>query len=112
MTLPARVDRPVVLHRAHDLTDHEPRVLSRHASLIRSEAAVLRTLLDELERILPGSGVEARVSAQLVEEAARLGCRLLEGAAALTKAVDIEESRSSGTRLTDAGASYEAGESF
>jgi hypothetical protein len=47
---------------------------------VRIQAAVVRALLDE-ERVAPSTAGSA-VSAQLVEELARLGCRLLEVASA------------------------------
>jgi hypothetical protein len=56
-------------------------------SPVRSQAAFVRTLLDELERVAP-PGVDDAVSEQLVEELARLGCRCIELASALTSVVD------------------------
>jgi hypothetical protein len=62
-------------------------------SRLRRHAAVVRALLDELERVLPSSGASARSDAafriheQLVEELGRVGCRLLECAASLTEVV-------------------------
>lgn len=53
---------------------------SGHMSL-REQAAVVRTLLDEVERLAPSSGGPA--SEQLVEELARLGRRVLEVAATM-----------------------------
>jgi hypothetical protein len=53
---------------------------------VRSQAAFVRSLLDEVERVAP-SVPAAAVSAQLVEELARLGCRFLEIAGALSKSV-------------------------
>jgi hypothetical protein len=54
---------------------------------VRSQAAFVRALLDEVERAVP-SGCDEPVSEQLVEELARLGCRFLEAASALTAAAD------------------------
>jgi hypothetical protein len=71
---------------------------------LRSHIAVVRSLLDELDRIVPPSrsrqpeGAPLELRAQLVEELARLGCRLLESAAALTRALpwlQIYDNRSS-----------------
>jgi hypothetical protein len=65
---------------------------------LRSEAACVRALIDEIERVAPASLAEEAVSAQLVEDLARLGCRLIEAAAALRPVVDPEGPRSE-TRL-------------
>lgn len=56
---------------------------------VRGQAAFVRALLDELERISP-AGKEGAFSAQLVEELARLGCRCLEAATALSAVVPDE----------------------
>jgi hypothetical protein len=53
---------------------------------IRGQAAFVRALLDEVERAVPPQA-EA-VSAQLVEELARLGCSFLEAAQALRGELD------------------------
>lgn len=50
---------------------------------IRSQAAFVRSLLDEVERLAPAGGAEGAVGAQLVEELARLGARFLEVSRAL-----------------------------
>lgn len=63
---------------------------------LRGEAACVRALLDELDRLAPSSLDEEAVSAQLVEDLARLGCRFLDAACALSVAVDEP---TSGTRL-------------
>jgi hypothetical protein len=62
-------------------------------SAIRSQAAFVRTLLDEVERTTAASSAAARLdeshlSAQLVEELARLGCSFIEVASGLTSVVD------------------------
>ena len=57
------------------------------ASSVRSQAAFVRALIDELERISP-AGAEVALSAQLAEELARLGCRCLEAARALAAQED------------------------
>ena len=58
---------------------------------VRSHAALARSLLDELERVVPASGGrlhgDTLLREQLAEELARLGCRLLECAAMVTEAV-------------------------
>jgi hypothetical protein len=57
---------------------------------LRSHAAVIRALLDELDRLAPLSargGEPAAIAClgeQLAEELGRLGCRMLECAAAMT----------------------------
>ena len=56
---------------------------------VRSQAAFVRTLLDEVERVAP-SGTGNAVSTQLVEELARLGCRFLEVASALSTTMEVE----------------------
>jgi hypothetical protein len=56
---------------------------------LRNQAALIRSLLDEFERVLPVSGAISRTEAsllvreQLSEELARMGGRLLECAASL-----------------------------
>jgi hypothetical protein len=65
-------------------------------SAIRSQAAFVRTLLDEVERTTAiGSATarldESHLSAQLVEELARLGCSFIEAANGLTSVVDERE---------------------
>jgi hypothetical protein len=57
---------------------------------LRSHAAVIRALLDEFERLAPlaarsgDAAVFTSLGGQLAEEVGRLGCRMLECAAALT----------------------------
>jgi hypothetical protein len=59
---------------------------------VRSQAAFVRSLLDEVERVAPQVSVAPGiVSAQLVEELARLGCRFLEVASELTRSVRENE---------------------
>jgi len=54
---------------------------------VRSQAACVRTLLDEVERTLPAELADP-MSAQLIEELGRLGCGCVELAAALSKIAD------------------------
>lgn len=62
---------------------------SAHAvSSLRSQAACVRMLLDEIERVVPSGQACEGLSRQLVEELARLGCRTLEAAEALLEVVD------------------------
>lgn len=49
---------------------------------IRQQTAVVRTLMDQLERVTPRGAGSLR--AQLVEELARLGCGILEAVATLS----------------------------
>ena len=56
---------------------------------LRSQAATARSLLDELDRVVPVLGARRDeevvvLGEQLAEELARLGCRLLECAARVT----------------------------
>ena len=69
----------------------------RALSSVRSQAAFVRALLDEVERVAP-PGSEDAVNEQLVEELARLGCRFLEVASALTVTVDEQEERRGASR--------------
>jgi hypothetical protein len=52
-------------------------------SSIRRQAALARTLLDELEEIAPGFDRGRDLRAQAIEELTRLGCRIFEAAALL-----------------------------
>jgi hypothetical protein len=58
---------------------------------LRTHVALARSLLDELERIVPEPTTTRRASAsiavsdQLAEELGRMGCRLLECAASLAQ---------------------------
>lgn len=63
---------------------------TRYVSRVRSQAAFVRALLDELERVSPPSADDT-VSEQLIEEIARLGCRCIEIAGALTAVVDAQQ---------------------
>lgn len=54
---------------------------------LRSQAAFLRALLDEVERLAPASSGDEGFSEQIVEELARLGCRSLEAASELAHVV-------------------------
>ena len=54
---------------------------------LRGQAAFLRALLDEVERLAPVSLGDEGLSEQIVEELTRLGCRSLEAASELTHVV-------------------------
>jgi hypothetical protein len=56
---------------------------ARALTNVRSQAAFVRALLDEVERVVPRESNDL-VSEQLVEELARLGCRFLDVASKLT----------------------------
>jgi hypothetical protein len=64
--------------------------LRRDLVRLRSQVATARSLLDELDRIVPVSTARRNEDAlttlrdQVAEELARLGCRLLECAATVT----------------------------
>jgi hypothetical protein len=58
---------------------------------LRSHAAVVRTLADQVE-YLSRSGDADGIGDQLIEEMAQLGCRLLETAAALARSQAAEDS--------------------
>lgn len=63
------------------------RTSGAHATVsLRSQAAFLRTLLDELERVSPAVA-EGALGAQVVEELARLGYLCLETANAMSAVV-------------------------
>jgi hypothetical protein len=64
---------------------------AREVSGVRSQAAFVRALLDEVERLAP-AGAEEVVRAQVVEEIARLGWRCIELAKVLTVDVPMERS--------------------
>jgi hypothetical protein len=57
---------------------------------VRSQAAFVRALLDDVERLQP-AGASGPLSQQLVEELSRLGCRCIELAARLTETMDAED---------------------
>ena len=58
---------------------------------VRSQVAVVRARADQVEQLSREGQAEA-LCAQLVEELARLGCRLLEEAGSLTSSVGPEDS--------------------
>lgn len=65
----------------------EPSPASRALGALRSQAAFLRSLLDELERVAPASRAAESLGDQVVEELSRLGCRSLEAASELSRVV-------------------------
>lgn len=58
---------------------------------VRPQIAVVRALADQVEQ-LSHTGLADELRAQLVEELARLGCRLLEEAGSLASSVAPEDS--------------------
>lgn len=53
----------------------------------RQQAAVVRALADQLDRVSPGQAA-VNLREQLAEELARLGCRILEAAATLVEKIE------------------------
>jgi hypothetical protein len=58
---------------------------------LRSQAAVVRTLADNVERLSREAQAEG-LARQLIEEMARLGSRLLDAATAFREAPRVEDS--------------------
>jgi hypothetical protein len=54
-------------------------------------SAIVRALLDEVDRATRALSTGEQVDERVVEELARLGCRILEAASALTAIVDARE---------------------
>ena len=82
---------------AHNLTpwtsklgDDEP-TCAEHLGPLRSQVAVVRALADEVECLLRAGDAEG-LGDQLIEEMARLGCRLLETAGAFAGPPPCEQS--------------------
>jgi hypothetical protein len=75
------------------LESHEDGPLAAELRLLhlRSQAAVVRALADHVEQISRAADAEG-LGLQLVEEMARLGCRLLEAAGSMVKAPPVEDS--------------------
>ena len=65
----------------------DERLLAEELRLVatRQQIAVVRTLADELERSLERGSPARALQEQLVQELARLGCRSLETAAAISE---------------------------
>jgi hypothetical protein len=58
---------------------------------LRRQAAVVRTLADQVERVSRPGDADA-LGNQLIEEVARLGCRLVEGVGPLVDAARVDGS--------------------
>lgn len=67
----------------------EPSPASSSLRALRSQAAFVRSLLDEVERLAPSSAVGEALSEQIVDEIARLGSRSLQAAAELRQLVAL-----------------------
>ena|GEM_PF-3192909 len=65
---------------------------------VREQTALVRALADELEHLAPW-GTTGGLRQQLVEELARLGCRIIETAATLARVADLEADKSCGPGL-------------
>ena len=64
-------------------------VESLRIAAARHQAALVRTLADEIERLMPSPAAAQAVTGQLVDELSRLGCRVLEAAAVLSELAEI-----------------------
>ena len=69
----------------------DPRPLGLGA--IRKQAAIVRALTDELERVVSSSWAEHPISEQLIEEMTCLGHKILEIASALAGATERQSPR-------------------
>ena len=58
-------------------------ITTRAAREIRTQAGVVRALLEEVDAVDPA--FEQELDGQLIEELARLGCRILEAASRMSK---------------------------
>jgi hypothetical protein len=68
-----------------------PRAADARLVNLRSQAAVVRALADQAEQVSRAADVDG-LGGQIVEEMAKLGCRLLDAAAELAEAPPVEES--------------------
>jgi hypothetical protein len=85
--------------RSVTMPNARPSLIARYASdegrlyeevrvlAVREQAAIVRALADELEALAPW-GTTGTLRQQLVEELARLGCRILETAATLSRTAE------------------------
>jgi len=80
----------------------DDREASSQLRVVRSQTGVVRALLDEIERLQPGSVAGQVVAEQLIDELTRLGCRTLEVAASLAKCEVVPIPPSSGTHASGA----------
>ncbi len=77
---------------------------------VREYVAVVRALADQVDDLARPGDADG-LSEQLIEEAARLGCRLLEAAAAMTRMPHVEQSGVFSTRSIGSGGSSQLGSS-
>ncbi len=56
----------------------KPACIGEHVAAARFETALVRTLLDEVDRLVPPAHEPCVASHQLADELTRLGCRLLD----------------------------------
>lgn len=85
----AEVARRAALPSVEALEGHDDRLLREELRClaVREQAAAVRDLIDRVEGLAP-RGVHGSVRAQLVEELASLGCRILEAAASVCEPTD------------------------
>ena len=74
--------------RALDTTDDGLLSQELRYLAVRRQVAVVRALVDRLDRLEPPPGAGIGFSSELVEELARLGCTILETAASMSKATE------------------------
>jgi hypothetical protein len=67
----------------------QPSPVSSSLRALRSQAAFVRSLLDEVERLAPSSARGEALSEQIVDEIAELGSRSLQAAAELRRLVAL-----------------------
>jgi|SRR5579872_4075351 len=76
---------------AMESNDKRPLAADPRLARLRSQVALVHTLADHVER-LTRFGEADGLGEQLIEEIARLGCRLLEAAASLAESPPSEDS--------------------
>jgi hypothetical protein len=64
------------------------RVAPRELDAVRTQVAIARALLDELERVTSPSEIPATAE-QTIEQLARLGCRIFDAAARLAERANL-----------------------
>lgn len=71
------------MNASPSMLSHDPPADLEPISTVRTQAAFVRALLDEIERVAP-AGEGTAITAQLAEELARLGSRCIATAMALS----------------------------
>jgi hypothetical protein len=68
-----------------------PRLVAQDLDLarVRGQVAVVRSLLDEIERRAPFPGAESAITGQIVDELARLGYQAFETAVAMAESAGL-----------------------